>query len=404
MQAFQYKAVSKTGADISGVIEAYDEFEAIEKIRPSCAVVTELRPIKNSKLGGLMSMDIGGKITSRDIAILCNQFSIVLKANMPLGRAIEMIARQTANKKLKGILTAVAGDVMAGHSLAQSFRDEAGDQLPETFYAVIGAGEQSGNVDKSFGRMQLFYEKANKLRSKLFAAMMSPMFTLIVAAVVVAILMIKVVPGFTASFKDLGAALPAMTVALIEISSFFGKWWLLILAVILLIVILIRGYAATPKGGVELARRQLKMPAMGKMVTMTAASEFATTMSTMLASGLTIVQAVRVTGRSMTNKYAGQATAAMASGLEEGRTLASCIQTCDFYPEILREMTNVGEETGELEQTLKTIGDYYADEADYATAKFVGLLEPLTLCVVAVIAGFIVIAMYSAMFSMYGAM
>lgn len=404
MQAFQYKALSKEGKSISGVIEAYNEYEAIEKIRPTCSVVTEVRAVKVTKLGNAMNIEIGGKITTRDIAIMCSQFSIIMKANMPLGRAIEMISRQTANKRLKDILTAVAADVMAGHSLAQSFQDEAGDQLPETFYATLRAGEQSGNVDKSFGRMQGFFENANKLRAKVATALMSPMFTLIVAVVVVAILMIKVVPGFTASFQDLGADLPVMTKMLIAISTFFGKWWLLMLAIILMIVILVRGYALSPKGGIELARRQLSMPALGRMMTMTAASEFATTMSTMLASGLTIVQAVRVTGHAMTNRYAGEATGNMAKGLEEGRTLASCMQACDFYPEILREMTNVGEETGELEMTLKSVGDYYAGEAEYATAKFVGLLEPITLCVVAVIAGFIVIAMYSAMFSMYGAM
>ena len=131
MQAFQYKALSKEGKSISGVIEAYNEYEAIEKIRPTCSVVTEVRAVKVTKLGNAMNIEIGGKITTRDIAIMCSQFSIIMKANMPLGRAIEMISRQTANKRLKDILTAVAADVMAGHSLAQSFQDEAGDQLLE---------------------------------------------------------------------------------------------------------------------------------------------------------------------------------------------------------------------------------------------------------------------------------
>jgi type IV pilus assembly protein PilC len=404
MQAFRYKAVSKNGKAISGVIEAYDEFEAIEKIRPDCRVVTEVQPVTASRLSGLMNVEIGGKITTRDLSIMCSQFSIILRAGMPLGRAIGMIARQTSNKKLRDILTAVSDDVMAGHSLAQSFEDEAGELLPETFYETIRAGEQSGNVDKSFFRMQTYYENSNKLRAKVVTALMSPMFTLIVAIVVVAILMIKVVPGFTANFQALGTDLPAMTKALIAISTFFGKWWLLMVAILLMILILTRAYAVSPEGRLKMARGQLSMPLVGNMLTLSAASEFATTMSTMLASGLTILQAVKVTGRSMSNAFAGQATEHLADGIEQGRSLGSCLQECTFYPEILREMTNVGEQTGSLEETLETIGNYYSGEAEYATAKVVGLLEPITLCVVAVIAGFIVIAMYMAMFSMYGAM
>jgi len=404
MQAYKYKALSPDGVQVKGVIEAYDKFEAIQKIKLECPIVTEIEEVKNQQAKNLLQMDIGGKIKAKDLAIVSSQFSIVLKAGMPIGRAVEMIAKQTENSRLKKILEKVAADVQSGRSLAQSFEDEGGKELPRTFIETIRAGEESGNLDVSFERNQKYFENSNKLRKKVVEAMMQPAFTMVVAVAVVIFLMVKVVPGFIDSFRDLGAELPLMTKMLIAISDFFGKWWLLILALILIVVIIVRAYSLTEQGRQELAKLALTNGMLGPMMRMTAASEFAATMSTMLGSGLTILNAVKVTGNSMQNVYAGKRTSEMEERLMTGAALGTCMRELEFYPEILREMTAIGEETGALEETMETMANYYSVEAEYATTKFVSTLQPALLIATAIVAGFIVIAMYGSMFALYAAM
>lgn len=404
MQAYKYKALSPDGVQVKGVIEAYDRYEAIQKIKIDCPIVTELEEVRNAKANSLLNAEIGGKIKAKDIAIMSSQFYIVLRAGMSIGRAVEMIARQTENNRLKKILEKVAADVQSGRSLSQSLEDEGGDEIPRTFIETIRAGEESGNLDVSFERSKGYFENSNKLQKKVKEAMMQPAFTMVVAVVVVIFLMAKVVPQFIASFADLGADLPLMTKMLIAISDFFGKWWLLMLAVILIAVILFRAYSLTEQGKQRLARFSLTNKLLGPMMQMNAAAEFASTMSTMLGSGLTILNAVRVTGNAMGNVYAGKQTAGMEERLMTGAPLGVCMRDLDFYPDILREMTAIGEETGSLEETMKTMAEYYSVEAEYATTKFVNALQPILLCATAVVAGFIVIAMYGTMFSLYAAM
>lgn len=404
MQAYKYKAMSPDGVQVKGVIEAYDRYEAIKKIKAECPVVTELEEVRNAQARNLLNTEIGGKIKPKDIAIMSSQFSIVLRAGMPIGRAVEMIARQTENKRLKKILEKVAADVQNGRTLSQSFEDEGAGEIPRTFIETIRAGEESGNLDISFERSKGYFENSNKLQKKVKEAMMQPLFTMVVAVAVVIFLMVKVVPQFIASFADLGADLPVMMKMLIAIYDFFGKWWLLILCVLLIAAVLLRAYTLTEKGKLNVGRFSLTNKLLGPMMQMNAAAEFASTMATMLGSGLTILNAVKVTGHAMGNEYAGAKTAGMEERIMTGAPLGVCIRELDFYPDILREMTAIGEETGSLEETMKTMAEYYSVEAEYATTKFVNALQPILLCITAVVAGFIVIAMYGTMFSLYGAM
>lgn len=174
MQAYKYKALSPDGVQVKGVIEAYDRYEAIQKIKIDCPIVTELEEVRNAKANSLLNTEIGGKIKAKDIAIMSSQFSIVLRAGMPIGRAVEMITRQTENNRLKKILEKVAADVQSGRSLSQSLEDEGGDEIPRTFIETIRAGEESGNLDVSFERSKGYFENSNKLQKKVKEAMMQP--------------------------------------------------------------------------------------------------------------------------------------------------------------------------------------------------------------------------------------
>jgi type IV pilus assembly protein PilC len=231
-----------------------------------------------------------------------------------------------------------------------------------------------------------------------------PIFVVIVAVVVVIVIMVRVVPTLTAVFASMGGELPAITMALVNTSNFFARWWLVIGIVILAIVVGSKLYFGTEKGRLVKGKLLLKLPISGNPNILSGSAQFASTMSVMLLSGLTVNRATEVTSRVMTNAIMQDDVAAMTGRLEEGHPLGECIMKCDYFPENLRQMTAIGEESGELAETLSVVGDYYTNEADHATAAAVAKLEPAILVFLAGFAGFIVIAIYMAMFSMYAVM
>ena len=201
--------------------------------------------------------------------------------------------------------------------------------------------------------------------------------------------MVKVVPTFTATFQDLGAELPGMTKALIAISDFFRDHFLKLAALFLALFLILKLYGNTEEGRINLAKLQLKLPVLGNIARLNAASQYSNTMAMMLEAGLPISRAVSITARVMDNYYVGDSIGKISRRLEEGAMLGASLREADCLPDILVDMNMVGEETGELEQ---------------ATAEALAKLEPAILCVLALVAGFIVISMYMAMFSMYNAM
>ncbi|MDO4538605.1 MAG: type II secretion system F family protein [Coriobacteriales bacterium] len=406
MVTYKYTAISKSGQKVSGVIEGFNEFDAAEKVRESCDIVIKLTPVKDkSDDTSFLNMEIGGnKLDMKAFMLMCNQFSIILRAGVPISRTVELISQKTTNKPLRKMLRQVAEDVEAGRSLSASFAERGGKLLPATFIETIHAGEESGNLDSAFESMSKHYEKRTKMEAKVRGAMIYPTFVLIIAVAVVIVLMVKVVPTFTEVFKELGAELPLPTRMLIAISNFFRRYSLIIFIIIAVIFIAIKLYGNTEKGRMNLAKLQRKLPVMGNITELNAASQYSNTMAMMLAAGLPLPRAVSITANVMDNYYVSQSIGGITANLESGHTLGDSLREVDCLPDILVDMNAVGEETGELEHTLSTIGEFYDAELEQATADALAKLEPATLIVLAVIAGFIVIAMYMAMFSMYNSM
>jgi type IV pilus assembly protein PilC len=217
VQTFKYKAVSKDGAKVSGMVEAFDEYAAVTKIKETCAVVTALSEVQETQTE---KKELSrGRIREKSLSIMCSQFSIILGAGLPVVRAVELIAEQTEDRTLKRILQQAAGDVSGGFGLAQSFENK-GKNLPVTFIETVRSGEESGTLESAFARLHQYYDRSARLKGKVQTAMVYPVFTLIVAAAVVAIIMIKAVPTFVSSFKSMNIALPGPTKALIAISEF----------------------------------------------------------------------------------------------------------------------------------------------------------------------------------------
>ena len=396
--------MSNNGQKVSGVIEAFNEMDAVDRLKQNHSIIIKMTPVKGEG-EGFLNMEIGGnKLNNKAFIVMCSQFAIILNAGIPIARTVHLIAEKTSDKPLKKMLLKVGEDVEAGRSVAASFAERGEKLLPPTFVETIAAGEQSGNLDKAFQTVHEHFDKQAKMAAKVRSAMAYPLFVLFIAVAVVAVLMIKVVPTFTAIFDSMGGELPGVTKALIAISNFFIHYWMILVAIIAVVVIFYKVYGNTEEGRMNFAKWILKVPILGNIQELNAASEFANTMTTMLASGLPMTRAISITAKTMSNYFMSTETGKLAVKLEEGRGLGQSMREANFMPDILVDMVAVGEETGEMEKTLNTIAKYYDAELDMAIANALAKLEPALLVGLAGIAGFIVIAIYMAMFGMYAIM
>lgn len=400
MNSYKYNALSADGAKVKGIIEAVDEYQAVDKIKEKCPIVISIDEIQNKKMNSILNKEIGKKVDSKSLSVMCSQFAIILEAGTPLNKTIKMIASQTEDKKLKRMLENAYDDVTYGSTLESAFRKNY-DGLPEVFLETIKAGEQSGNLPGSFANMQKYFDKSFKTSQKIKSVTGYPLFVLCVAIIVVIVVMVVVVPTLTNVFGELGGELPLMTRMLIATSNWFAKWWIILVGIILAFYVAYKLLTSSEAGQIRKSERKLKLPVIGNITTLTNAQEFANTMASLLEAGLTVGDALRVTSRCITNYAVSKEVFAMAEKVETGTSLSEAMEKSEYLPATLKEMTGVGEKSGELVKTLKTIGDYYANESDYAIKAALDRLEPTLLILLAIFAGYIVISIYLPMFTMY---
>ena len=402
---YKYQAVSRDGKKVSGVIEGFNEMDAAAKLKELYPIVTQLTQMDEKKGSSFLNMEIGGnKIDDKAFTLMCSQFAVILRAGVPIARTVHLIAEKMTDKPLKKILLQVADDVESGRSISASFAERGKKQLPVTFLETIHAGEEAGNLDSAFESISEHYNKQIKMKGKVRGALIYPAFVLVVAIVVVIVLMVKVVPTFTAIFDDYDAELPFVTQLLIGMSDFFRNNILYIALVAIVLFIAFKLYSNTENGRMNVAKFALKMPVLGNINVLNAASQFANTMTMMIDAGLPITKSVGITARVLDNYFVSTEVGKITGRLEEGHTLGFSLREAGCLPEILVDMTAVGEESGELSRTLAMTANYYDAELEQATADALAKLEPTILVFLAGFAGFIVIAIYMAMFGMYAAM
>lgn len=398
MATFKYTGISAGGEQVNGVVEAPDQFEAVVKIKQDCTVVKTIEEVKGHSKGiGAKSK----KISSKTLSMLCSRFSIILGVGLPIVQAVDMLAGQMEDKYVSKMLREVSKDVSMGRSLSSSFMSR-NDCLPVTFLETVRSGEESGGLAKAFERLGIYYEKTSKTKQKVSGALVYPSFVMVVAVIVMAIIMTKAVPAFSTAFASLGTELPMITKLVIAVSNFFTRYWLVMLFTIAAIVLAAKLYARTEKGAEFFSTLTLSMPIVGKIVKLSTASHFAHTMSMMLSAGMPILKCIDTAGKGVNNYVLRRDILNSASGVEEGRSLGSCLEKSRFLPQMLVEMVAMGESTGTLEDTLTSVGNFYDNEVEVSTAKALSVLEPAIICVLAVFVVIILFSVYLPMFSMYG--
>ncbi len=401
MPTYKYEGAYASGEKVSGVVEAVSQTNAVNQIRQTCEIVLSLKEVPRAAARDPLARF--QKITAKSLALTCQQFAIILKAGLPLVQTVDLVAGQCGDKNLTALLRQVSEDVSNGWSLSYSFEQRGARSLPITFRETVRAGEESGDLLSSFQRMADYFERMNKTRESVVSALTYPTFVIVVAVIVVSIIMGYAVPTFTSMFESLSIELPWITKALIAVSGFFQKYTLLLIALLALAVFAVKLYGTTEKGGPVLARAQLKLPIIGEIVRMSGASQFSHTMSTLLTAGMPILQAIDVSGRTVTNLCLSGEVLATLPGVEGGRPLGECMSYAKELPPMLTQMTAVGEATGSLESTLKVLADYYDNEVDVRVKRALSLLEPAIIVALSIFVVFILMAVYLPMFSMYGA-
>ena len=400
MNTYKYTAQNAEGTKVNGVVDAMDEFSAVQKIKASYPIVLSVDQVKDSRLNAIMNFELNRKVDSKALSVMCSQFAIILKSGAAVDKCISMIAEQTKDKKLKTMLEISAEDVGTGVPMSTAFRKNC-PFLPATFLETLKAGEMSGTLEDSFKTLETYFEKNYKTEQKIKGALTYPIFVVVLAIVVLIVVMIFVIPTIAKVFTSMGGELPLMTQFMISASNFFARWWLLILGVILAIAAAFMIWKSSEAGKFQWAKLTLKLPIIGNILTLKSCEQFADTMSTLLSAGLPVSDSLEVTGRCLDNIYLGEEVEKLVEVVEVGQSLGRTMKQREIFPSILTQMTAVGEETGELESTLKTIGDYYTNEFDYATQQALAKLEPTMMIGLAIFAGFIVISIYLPMFTMY---
>jgi len=350
---------------------------------------------------------IGGrkKVKAKELSVFTRQFSVMIDAGLPLVQCLEILAQQQENKYFQQILMQVRQDVEEGSTLAgaMSRHPRVFDQL---YSNMVEAGETGGILDLILQRLSTFIEKIVKLKRDIISAMIYPAAVIILAVVAVAVIMIVVIPQFQNIFMGLlgpGEQLPLPTRIVVGISNFLAGWGGLgILLAIIGAVVAIRFYYKTPGGHKNIDRLLLKIPILGDILRKIAVSRFSRTLSTLLSSGVPILQSLEITARTSGNVIIEEAIVKVRAGVERGESFVDPLKATEVFPHMVAQMIGIGEQTGALDAMLGKIADFYEQEVDAAIANLLTLMEPLLIGFLGVTIGSIVIAMYLPLFTLIG--
>jgi type IV pilus assembly protein PilC len=395
MPNYVWKGRNRAGLVQEGVLAADSKEIALTSLRRQNIVVTGIR-----ERGKEISLTkVGRKVPAKILAVFTRQFSVMIDAGLPLVQCLEILANQQEHKNFQKILLQVRQDVEAGSTLADAMRrhPKAFDNL---YVNMIAAGEAGGILDTILQRLSVYIEKAVKLRSQVRAAMIYPVAVIAIAAIVVAVILLKVIPTFAALFTSLGAELPLPTRVVIASSNFLARYWWAFVAAIGAATFAFRRYYATYRGRRVVDGTILKLPILGMIMRKIAVARFCRTLATLTASGVPILESLDITARTSGNAIVEDAIIEVRKSVEGGKTIVEPLRDSNVFPNMVVQMIGVGEQTGALDAMLNKIADFYEDEVDIAVAGLVKLLEPVMIFILGVVIGGIVIAMYLPMFTL----
>jgi len=401
MAGFSYVAVDKKGIRRKGTMEAKDESRVRILLREK-----DMIPISVTEQGILtrdITITIGKPVKTRDLSVFCRQFSSILKAGINIVEALLMLRDQAENKVFKAAIAGTMAAVEKGETLADAMRSYK-KIYPPILINLVEAGEASGSLDSSFDRMATQFEKSAKIQALVRKAMVYPVMIAVIALAVMIIMSIVVVPQFAAMFAEMGTEMPFTTMMIMSFSNFIIEKYYIIIIVAILFFIALRLFRSTDAGKKVFGWLGIKMPIFGKLAVKNANASFSRTLATLIGAGISITESLEITARSMKNVLYRDAIEDAKTEVEHGVSLAEPIGRNELFTPMVTQMLKIGEETGNIEGMLNKAAEYYEEEVEITTQGLTAAMEPMIMVVLGVIVGFIVLALYQPMISLYSGM
>ncbi|HOX55037.1 MAG: type II secretion system F family protein [Candidatus Omnitrophica bacterium] len=392
MATFKYTAKDQAARSVSGKIVAKDKETVVEELRKRKLVVISVTETK-----GAAAMEfkfgVAKKVKTDDLVIFSRQLATMVDAGIPLMQSLDVLKDQIKHGEFKRVIGSLHDDIEVGNSLSNSFA-----KYPNVFDALyinmVKAGESSGMLNIILERLAAYLEKMSGLKRKIKTAMVYPIMVVSMAIIITAILMLKVVPTFKGIFDMLGGELPLPTRILILVSDLFSKWVLYLIGAIIVIGFLVGRWARTEKGSYKIDQLKLNLPVFGELFRKVAISRFSRTLSTLIQSGVPILAALEIVGKTSGNKVVENAIENVRTNVKEGESIATPLIKSGVFPPMVTRMISVGEQTGELEKMLGKVSDFYDEQVDAAISGLTSLIEPVIIAFLGVIVGGIVISLF----------
>ncbi|NLM09999.1 MAG: type II secretion system F family protein [Clostridiaceae bacterium] len=340
------------------------------------------------------------KVKTADLAQFCRQFSIMLEAGISIAGALDVLRVQTVNPTLKDCLNDIYNNIQKGISLSNVMRSFP-DIFPPILLSMVEAGEVSGQLDRVFTRMAEHFEKEHKQKQKLKGAMTYPAIVLVVAALVVTILIVKVIPTFGEALAGMNVELPALTQVMLNVSHFFTSYWYLILFGLGLLIFGIKMMAKTERGKKILDNITLKLPVVSDVIKTIMTARLSRALSTLISSGVLLLESLQITKRVMHNSILSERMEEAIESVKQGRTLTQSITEMQYFPPLLLSMLKTGEEAGNLDETLEKAANFYEDQTEEKIQRLMTFLEPLIMIVLGGVVTFILFSVLYPMLSVY---
>jgi type IV pilus assembly protein PilC len=397
MPTFAYSGRTRGGETINGERMGDTMDAVVATLRREQILVTRITP---SQAKAAAPKKAKSKAPSaKNLAVFTRQFSVMIDAGLPLVQCLEILGSQEEDKNFSGVILQTRADVEGGASLADAMKKH-----PKTFDALysnmIAAGEAGGILDGILKRLAVYIEKAVKLKSQVKSAMIYPIAVMVIATAVVSAIMIWVIPTFKSLFDGLGAQLPLPTIIVMKISQYMVSLMPYYITGGVMAGFAFKKYYATDKGKHVVDGIVLKLPVLGGIMRKIAVARFCRTLSTLIASGVPILDGLDITARTAGNVIVEDAIQNTRRSIERGETIAAPLKQTGVFPPMVVQMIGVGEATGALDTMLSKIADFYEDEVDSAVAGMLTLLEPIMIAFLGIVVGGIVIAMYLPIFGL----
>ena len=395
MPAFVWKGKTRDGKAVSGERVADKKETVMALLRRDQILVSSVK-----EKGREISLPkFGGGVPAKELAIFTRQFSVMIDAGLPLVQCLEILGTQQDNKTFAKVLQQTRMDVEGGASLADAMRKHP-KVFDELFTNMIAAGEAGGILDTILKRLATYIEKSVKLQAQVKGAMVYPVAVLAIAGIVIAVILWKVIPTFAAMFAGLNAELPLPTRFVIFLSNWFVRLLPFLVIGGVLGVFAFKRYYATHGGRRVVDKIVLGAPIIGILMQKIAVARFCRTLSTLISSGVPILDGLEITAKTAGNAIVEDAIMAVRKGVESGLTLAQPLKETGVFPSMVVQMIGVGEQTGALDNMLGKIADFYEEEVDQAVANLLTLMEPVMILFLGGTVGGIIIAMYLPLFDL----